>query len=77
MKTRRPAVRTFRLIWRMNKMFDPEYDTPLTNEQCELSERTFLKKVGCKDMKSFLKAMEDCNYNVNEFNKRMSEARRH
>ena len=52
-------------------MFDPDYDTPMTSDQCKASERSFLRKIGCRDMASLQKLMEKCSYDTDEIIRRI------
>lgn len=52
-------------------MFDPDYDTPMTSDQCKASERAFLRRIGCRDMASLQKLMDQCGYDPDEVFRRI------
>ena len=52
-------------------MFDPEVDTPMTADQCEQSERAFLRRYGLRNMDEFLKILEECDYDQEKVMKRL------
>jgi len=51
--------------------FDPDYDTPMTAEQCEQSKRALLRKLGMRDMDQLLKVFEECDYDTEKILKRL------
>ena len=54
-------------------MFDPEFDTPQTAEQCELSERAFLRRLGLSSMDELQRIFAECDYDSDRISQRLDK----